>query len=87
MIAMTCLVMIYDRAFHSSLIVMLLSHFGDFDCDSSANGTFFSFLSLPTVSTQSQRIRSESQLNVDSGSISGRVKPKTIKISIHSFPA
>ena len=23
----------------------------------------------------------------DSGSISGRVKPKTIKIGIHSFPA
>ena len=24
---------------------------------------------------------------VDSGSIPGRVKPKTIRISIHSFPA
>ena len=24
---------------------------------------------------------------VDTGSISGRVKPKTIKIGIHSFPA
>ena len=72
---------------HSSFNVMLLSHFGDFDCDSTANRTFFGFLSLPAVSTQPQRIRSESQLNVDSGSISGRVKPKSIKIGIHSFPA
>ena len=35
---------------------ILLSHFGDFDCDSTSNWTYFSFLSLRAVSTQSPRI-------------------------------
>ena len=36
---------------------MLLSHFGKFDGDSTANGTFFSFQSLRIASAHSQRIR------------------------------
>ena len=31
--------------------------------------------------------RASATETVDSGSIPGRVKPKTIKIGIHSFPA
>ena len=31
--------------------------------------------------------RASATETVDSGSFSGRVKPKTIKIGIHSFPA
>ena len=38
--------------------IMPLSNFGEFDCDSTANWTFFGFQSLRAVSAQSQRIRS-----------------------------
>ena len=38
--------------------LMLLSHLGDFDCDSTANYALFSFLSLRAVSAHSQLVLS-----------------------------
>ena len=43
---------------------------------------------VPTVLTISGRVdRAPATEAVDSGSIPGRAKPKTIKIGIHNFPA
>ena len=48
----------------------------------------FPFFLLPFFQPISGRVdRASATEAVDSGSIPGRVKPKTIKIGIHSFPA
>ena len=47
--------------------------------------SFITPLSIPPISGQVDRASSSEA--VESDSIPGRVKPKTIKIGIHSFPA
>ena len=42
---------------------------------------------VPYVPISGRVDRASATEAVDSGSIPGRVKPKTIKIGIHSFPA
>ena len=50
--------------------------------------SLFAIPMMPLSSTISGRVdRASVTETVDSGSIPGRVKPKTIKIGIHSFPA
>ena len=41
---------------------MLLSHFGELDCDSTANWTFFIFQSLRAVSAHSQWRRQRAKI-------------------------
>ena len=49
---------------------------------------FNSFDSVPLATLISGRVdRASATEAVNTGSIPGRVKPKTIKIGIHSFPA
>ena len=50
------------------------------------NLRFFAFLCL-FIPIRGRVDRASATEAVDSGSIPGRVKPKTIKIGIHSFPA
>ena len=62
-----------------------------FDCEkrktlwnNGTGSTMFKFILQPI----SGRVdRASATETVDTGSIPGRVKPKTIKIGIHSFPA
>ena len=50
-----------------------------------ASPFFFAFLHIKPISGRVDRASATEAVN--SGSIPGRVKPKTIKIDIHSFPA